>query len=276
MRPVDIDSYFLTEPDRRKILSGRIFFENKKKWSEILSNSEIAAMEKLTATYRSNLKKYRDTDLKKELERITVEFSWKSSMMEGNTYTLLDTERLIREHEVAPGKKREETRMILNHKKALEYGLKHARSFKKISRRMIEDFHELTVSGLGTRRGLRTHPVGIIGTSYRPHDNVYQIREALEYLCKLVNYIDEPVLKAMISVAGLSYIQPFGDGNKRTSRLIGNAILLAYGYCPLSYRSVDEIEYKKSLILFYEQHTLISFKKVFLDQYRFAVKNYFV
>ncbi len=74
----------------------------------------------------------------------------------------------------------------------------------------------------------------------------------------------------------LSYIQPFKDGNKRTARLIGNAILLAHDAALLSYRSVDEADYKKGMILFYEQNSFRHFKEIFTEQFIFAVKNYFV
>lgn len=73
----------------------------------------------------------------------------------------------------------------------------------------------------------------------------------------------------------IAYIQPFEDGNKRTSRILANALLLAFDYCPLSYRSVDEIEYKKAVILFYEQNNLAYFKKLFIEQFKQAVNKYF-
>ena len=73
----------------------------------------------------------------------------------------------------------------------------------------------------------------------------------------------------------VAYIQPFNDGNKRTGRLIANAILMAYNTCPLSYRSVSEEEYKKEIILFYEQNNIGYFKKLFMEHFEFAVKNYF-
>jgi Fic family protein len=74
----------------------------------------------------------------------------------------------------------------------------------------------------------------------------------------------------------IAYIQPFEDGNKRTSRMVSNAILLAFGICPLSYRSIDEAEYKKAVILFYELNNISYFKQLFIEQFRFAVNNYFL
>ena len=73
----------------------------------------------------------------------------------------------------------------------------------------------------------------------------------------------------------ISYIQPFADGNKRTARMLTNALLLANDYYPLSYRSVDETYYKKALVLFYEQNSLYYLKQIILDQYKFALNTYF-
>ena len=73
----------------------------------------------------------------------------------------------------------------------------------------------------------------------------------------------------------ISYIQPFADGNKRTARVLGNAVLLANNICPLSYREADESEYKKAVILFYEQNSARYFKEIFMQQFKFAVDNYF-
>jgi len=73
----------------------------------------------------------------------------------------------------------------------------------------------------------------------------------------------------------VAYIQPFEDGNKRTSRLMANAVLLANNYCPLSFRSISEKEYKKAMVVFYEQNSLIYLKKLIIDQFKFAVDNYF-
>jgi len=92
---------------------------------------------------------------------------------------------------------------------------------------------------------------------------------------RVVNNVNYPLEKALLTSTLLAYIQPFTDGNKRTARMFGNAILLAHDYFPLSYRSIDENEYKQALILFYETNNLSHIKRLFLNQYRFAVKTYF-
>lgn len=274
-RSFDIDTYFAKAPDEREIKKEKLDFGNVDIWKNSLTSKETEKIFTLTAKYQKRLTGYSPVQVKRELERITIEFSWKSSHIEGNTYTLLDTERLIKEHEEAKGKTHKEALMILNHKKALEYIWTYPKNFKTISPRKIEELHSLISADLGIEKGLRKKGVGIVGTAYKPFDNIFQIKESLEGLCKLINAINDPFSKALIAIIGISYIQPFEDGNKRTSRLVGNALLMANKLCPLSYRSVDEGNYKKAVILFYEQHFLTSFKKLLIDQYVFAVGNYF-
>lgn len=124
-------------------------------------------------------------------------------------------------------------------------------------------------------RNIRHHRIGITGTNYRPLDNEYQIREALKASCHLVNETSCVFSKALLVLVLLSYIQAFMDGNKRVARLTANAILIAHGYCPLSFRSVESIDYKKAMLIFYEQNNISPFKKIFMEQFEFAVKSYF-
>lgn len=81
--------------------------------------------------------------------------------------------------------------------------------------------------------------------------------------------------KALLALVLLSYIQAFTDGNKRTARIVSNGILIANGYCPISFRTVNSIDYKKAMLMFYEQNNIAAFKRIFIDQFLFAVKTYF-
>jgi len=165
--------------------------------------------------------------------------------------------------------------MILNHKKTLDYINENKKDFQSISVQKIENIHSLLVKNLKITKGLRKTLVRITGTNYTPIDNDFQIREALEKTCELVNDTKNVFEKAIILMLLIAYIQPFIDGNKRTSRLSGNAILQSFNACPLSYRSMDEIEYKKAVLLFYEQNNISYFKELFIKQFEFAIKNYF-
>lgn len=273
--PIDARAYFSKEADERELRSEYFNFALFQELHHLLTEGEIAELTALNDVFRQKKARLTPGLLQKELERLTVELAWKSSKIEGNTYTLLDTERLLKEHISAAGKTAEETQMLLNHKKALDYVLEDPAHYKKITVAKIIELHSLLTAGLHVASGIRTGMVGIVGTNYRPLDNQFQIRDALEELAAMLNRTAHAIEKAMLAVLLISYIQPFEDGNKRTSRILGNAVLLANDFCPLSYRSVDEIEYKKAIILFYEQNNISSFKKLFLEQFRMAVDMYF-
>lgn len=270
----DPAKYFAKNPDQREIMKSFNFaiFDNLK---NIFAENELKELKNLNSAYLQRIKKLSPVLLKKEFERLTIELSWKSSAIEGNTYNLLDTEALIKENQEAKGHKKEEAIMILNHKKALDYIRDKKSDFKKLSLSKIENIHSLIMAGLGVKKGLRDKPVRVIGTDYKPLDIKYQIKEAVEKLIKIINTTKDPFAKALIIILMVSYIQPFEDGNKRTARLLADAILLAHSICPISYRSIDEIEYKKATILFYEQNSADYFKKLFIEQYNFAINNYF-
>lgn len=274
IKPIDVEKYFQKEEDER---GGKIFFDFGifAFLRDIFLEDELEYLKNKNEIYKKNIQNISEAAQKKEFERLMIELSWKSSQIEGNTYTLLETESLIKENKEAEGHKKEEATMILNHKKALEYTRENHDTFKKISVSKIEDVHFLLTQKLKISRGLRKSPVGIVGTKYRPLDNQFQIKEALEKTCELVNKEPNHFAKAIILSVMIAYIQPFEDGNKRTSRMVSNAILLAHGICPLSYRSVDEVEYKKAVILFYELNNIGYFKQLFMEQFTFAVDNYF-
>ncbi|MDD4358580.1 MAG: Fic family protein [Candidatus Pacebacteria bacterium] len=272
---IDPNKYFEKDPDERKLLSKSFNFEIFKKLNNLFSEQELDELDKLNNSYRKRIKKLSPAILKREWERMIIELSWKSSKIEGNTYNLIDTEILIKENIEAKGHKKEEAIMILNHKKALDYILESKDDFKKINWRDIENIHSLLIQNLGVKKGIRRNAVGILGTNYKPFDNQYQIKEALEKMVELVNKTKHPIEKALIIGLVLPYIQPFEDGNKRTSRISANAILLAHDYSLLSFRSINEVDYKKALILFYEQNNARLFKELFVEQFKFSITNYF-
>lgn len=273
---IDAKEYCAVEPDKRYGLKQYNFELLKNIPRDFFTQEENKDLIGATERYRKGIKGLSAEIGKKELERMIIELSWKSSKIEGNTYTLLDTERLILKNQEASGHDRSEARMILNHKEAFEYVRRYSNKYKKLTRRNLEELHEILVKGLSVETGLRKRPVGVIGSIYRPLDNIHQIREAVDDLSEAVDRIKSPYAKALVAILGLSYIQPFEDGNKRTARLLANAILLAYGCSPLSYRSVDENDYREAILVFYELNSAMPFKKIFIDQYLFAVDNYSV
>lgn len=275
--PLDMDTYFRNDIDERQVQESFNFQLIKEILPKVslFTDEEIARLNNAQQTFQNNISGISDLDYRKEMERLGVDLSWKSSQIEGNTYSLLETERLLRERETAQGKTKEEAIMLLNHKDALDFILEVPDYLKDISVHRIEDIHSLLTKELGVDRNIRHRRVGIIGTNYRPLDNEFQIREALEDTCVLINRKVNVFEKALLALVLLSYIQAFSDGNKRTARITSNAILIANGYCPISFRTVDSVDYKKAMLIFYEQNNIAAFKQIFIEQFEFAVKTYF-
>lgn len=277
LMPLNLDTYFALEVDERQVYSSYNFelINGLLAETRLFSDKELAHLDALQDEFRQHVNELTDNEYRKEMERLGIDLSWKSSQIEGNTYTLLETERLLRESKTAEGKTKEEAVMLLNHKDALSFILDNPDYLQELTVSHIEDIHQLLTKDLSIDKGLRRHRVGITGTNYHPLDNEFQIREAMRDACKLINSKYNIFEKALLTLLLLSYIQPFLDGNKRTARITSNAILIANDYCPLSFRSIDSIDYKKAMLIFYEQNNLYAFKQIFIEQFEFAVKEYF-
>ncbi len=274
LRYIDGKQYFTLEVDQRP---GATTFDFSlfNYLHDLFSVDEKKQIANIRKSFIQQTKKLPEDIYRRELERFIIELSWKSSRIEGNTYSLLDTETLIKQSIEAQGHPKQEAIMILNHKTAFEAILAHKQEFKKITLSIITQLHDLMVKDLSITTGIRNEAVGITGTTYQPLNNQFQIKEALEKTIYAINLASGPLEKALIAAVFIPYIQPFADGNKRTSRMLVNAILITYDYYPLSYRSVEETAFKEALILFYETHSLVQFKKILINQYQFAQDTYF-
>lgn len=277
LMPLDIDTYFAQDIDDRQVQTAFNFdlIREQLPQVEMFTAEELSLLNGLQAEFREHVDAMTENEYRKEMERLGIDLSWKSSQIEGNTYSLLETERLLRESRTAEGKTKEEAVMLLNHKDALRFVLDNPDYLQQLSINHIEDIHQLLTKDLAVDKGIRRRRVGVTGTNYRPLDNEFQIREALCDTCELINGKTNVFEKALLALLLLSYIQAFADGNKRTARITSNALLIANGYCPLSFRTVDSIDYKKAMLLFYEQNNLYAFKQIFIQQFEFAVKEYF-
>lgn len=275
--PIDIQRYYEKEIDERQIIenfNSEIITGVLRKNNSFIG-SELDKLGLLQKEYQKNISELSETEYKKELERLAIDLSWKSSQIEGNTYTLLETERLLKEKETASGKTKEEAAMLLNHKEALDFIIEHDDYLNPLTVSKIEDIHSILTKELAVERNIRKRRVGISGTNYKPLDNEFQIMEALRSTCDVINEKEIIFEKALLALVLISYIQPFMDGNKRTARIVSNAILLNHNYCPLSFRTVDSIDYKKAMLLFYEQNNISNVKEIFMNQFEFAVRTYF-
>ncbi len=274
LKPINVQHYLSQDPDVRSITAHFQFDVVDQPYVELFTPAELAQLETATKNYHRNATLSDPAARKKELMRFIVEFSWKTSQIEGNTYDLISTERLLLFGEKSPTNTEFEAQMIINQKEALEFILDNEELWAKPRISSLEMLHSLVGKNLGISRNLRKTLIGITGANYRPLESEFQIRDALGLLFSTISGSYNVYEQALWGVLGLSYIQPFVDGNKRTSRLFANAILLAENYSPISYRSVDDRVYKEATLVFYEQNSIEPFKKLFIDQYVFAANNY--
>ncbi|MBR5550292.1 MAG: Fic family protein [Kiritimatiellae bacterium] len=279
LRTVNLDSYYAKDMDQRDVQTGYNFdlIRDELPKIDVFSADEKARLDECQNVFTEHMKEMTPGTkaYDRELERLGIDLSWKSAQIEGNTYTLIETETLLKDLKEAKGRTHEEAQMLLNHKSALKAIIANPGYFARLSLARIEDIHAALVENMGVNASLRYRRVRITGTKYQPLDVESQIREAVDDMCALINGKENPYEKALLALLLISYIQPFEDGNKRTSRLVSNALLLAYGHCPLTFRSVDANDYRAALLLFYEQNNISAFKRIFIDQAEFAVHEYF-
>ena len=277
LMPVNLDTYFSKDIDERQVQTSFNFalIQEQLQNVKLFSYEESIHLNELQNVFRKHISEMTENEYRKEMERLGIDLSWKSSQIEGNTYSLLETEHLLRESKTANGKTKEEAVMLLNHKDALRFLLDNPDYLQTLTISRIEDIHTLLTKELSVDKGLRHRRVGVTGTNYHPLDNEFQIREAMRDTCSLINSKTDVFEKALLALLLFSYIQPFMDGNKRTARITSNALLIANGYCPISFRTVDSIDYKKAMLIFYEQNNLHAFKQIFISQFEFAVQEYF-
>jgi Fic family protein len=275
--PINLDEYFCKEIDEREILQGYNFELIPEMLQSVLifTADELVLLNALQNKFNENTAQLSTFEYQQDMERLAIDLSWKSSQIEGNTYSLLETERLLKEKQTAAGKTKDEAVMLLNHKDAIDFIVANSEYFLELNITKIEELHSILIQELGVDKNIRTRRVGITGTNYRPLDNEFQIREALLQTCELINRREDVFEKAFFALVLLSYIQPFSDGNKRVARITANALLIAHKYCPISFRTVDSVDYKKAMLLFYEQNNISALKKIFINQFKFAVENYF-
>jgi len=268
---LDLDGYFIEEDRIIKKKFDVFVFDHL---NNLYSPDEIRLWEKSKKVFKEAQEKLDLSIYKRELERFVIELSWKSSQIEGNTYSLIETETLIKQNIKANGHSNEEAVMILNHKEAFETILDKKNSFRKLDFPDIIQLHRVLTKGLITS-GIRSQKVRITGTQYEPLSDKHKIEKILRQLIEHVNKIEYPPEKALVLAIMIAYLQPFADGNKRTSRMLSNAVLMAYDFPPLSYRNININEYRSAMIVFYETNNLFNFKRLYVKQLQYVIENYF-
>lgn len=211
------------------------------------------------------------------LQRLLIDLSWASSHLEGNTYSRLDTERLIEYGQAAEGKNALETQMILNHKQAIEYLVltpEHAR----VHTDTLIALHAFLSDGLMADPAavgrIRRRAVEIGGSVYLPMALPQRLEELLDIVVQMAAEIADPFEQAFFLMVHLPYLQPFEDVNKRVSRLAANIPFIRHNLCPLSFIDVPQQPYVDAMLGVYELNRVELLRDVFVWAYERSCQQY--
>lgn len=204
------------------------------------------------------------------LERLLIDLSWNSSRLEGNTYSLLDTEKLLARGEAAAGHDRLETQMLLNHKAAIEF-LVGDPVPPALDATTLKNLHALLtdnlLAGPEDAGRIRRAPVAITESVYLPLANPQLLEECFTQLVATAQRIGDPFEQSFFLLVHLSYLQPFIDGNKRTARLAANLPFVHHNLVPLSFVDVDREAYTLGVLGVYEENRVELLRDVFAFAY---------
>jgi Fic family protein len=245
---------------------NKTFYLTAEQRADLNKIGQVEAVMRLAGTYAKNI-----------LNRLLIDLSWNSSRLEGNTYSLLETKRLIELGETAVGRDLTEAQMILNHKAAIEYIVESAEE-ERITSQEICSIHALLSENLlgdaSASGRLRTIIVGIAGTTYIPLENPHLIRECLDLFIEKANEINDPFEQSLFSIVHLSYLQAFEDVNKRTGRLVANIPLIRKNLKPLSFTEVQQAAYVTTLLGVYERNDVSLIRDLYVWAYTRSSQKY--
>jgi len=210
-------------------------------------------------------------------ERLIIDLSWASSALEGNTYSLLETEKLILENEIAKGKNNLETQMILNHKEAIKFLILNKKELV-LSPFVIKSIHALLSENIirnkSAQGAVRTIPVGITGTTYIPLALPQLLEEEFDVFLKKASQIKNPIEQSFFILIFVSYIQFFEDLNKRTARISCNIPFIKNNLIPISFKDINKDSYVLALKNIYESNNVSGLKTLFINSIKKSAQDY--
>jgi DNA-binding transcriptional ArsR family regulator len=217
------------------------------------------------------------TYAKQILNRLLIDLSWNSSRLEGNTYSLLDTRRLIEFGEQPEGRQQLEAQMILNHKDAIAF-LVGAADDIGFNRYTILNLHAILANNLlpdqAAAGRLRHIGVGIEKSTFHPLEVPQLISECFDQILATAAAIEDPFEQAFFVMVQLPYLQPFDDVNKRVSRLAANIPFIKANLSPLSFTDVPRATYTDAVLGVYELNKIDLLKDVFIWAYERSAARY--
>ena len=210
-------------------------------------------------------------------QRLLIDLSYNSSRLEGNTYSRLDTQKLVEEGIIAEGKVHEETVMIMNHKEAILFLVENAQDIE-LNSLTIRNLHYLLSQDLLANPeacgNIRTLEVNIAQSTYKPLSNPHILKELFELILQKAKKIKDPFEQSFFLLVHLSYLQAFEDVNKRTSRLSCNIPFIKNNLCPLSFTDVARDDYTAALLTIYEKNDTGPMLELFAWAYSRSCEQY--
>lgn len=259
--PVGYDWEFL-----RSYVPNETFYLESQQREKLHAAGQVETVIRPAGTYARNI-----------LDRLLIDLSWNSSRLEGNTYSLLETKRLIELGHEATDKNAAEAQMILNHKAAIEYIVESADD-EQITAHEVCSIHALLSENLlndpAASGRLRSIGVGIGGSTYIPLENPHLIKECFDMLIEKLNLIEDPFEQSLFSIVHLSYLQAFEDVNKRTARLVANIPMVRKNLRPLSFVEVNKDAYVHALLGVYEKNDISLIRDLYIWAYNRSSRRY--
>ena len=210
-------------------------------------------------------------------QRLLIDLSYNSSRLEGNTYSRLDTQKLVEEGVSAEGKVHEETVMIMNHKEAILFLVENAQDIE-LNSLTIRNLHHLLAQDLLANPeacgNIRTLEVDIGQSTYKPLSNPHVLKELFELILHKAKKIKDPFEQSFFLLAHLSYLQAFEDVNKRTSRLSCNIPFIKSNLCPISFTDVARDDYTAARLAIYEINAIEPMLELFAWAYSRSCEQY--
>jgi DNA-binding transcriptional ArsR family regulator len=216
------------------------------------------------------------TYIKKIYDRLLIDFSFNSSRLEGNTYSLADTERLVLQGAAAPGKPDAERIMILNHKEAIAYLVRNVETLQA-DEDTIRTIHYLLADSLvapGLAGQIRDESIRVSGTTYAPLEGRERLARLLLRLLQKARAIADPFEQSFFLLVHISYLQAFIDVNKRTARLASIIPLIKGDFVPQSFVEMDADSYLKATIAIYEFNEVAPLADVYSWSYQRSCQRY--
>ena len=216
------------------------------------------------------------TYARKIYNRLLIDLSFNSSRLEGNTYSLFDTERLLLEGTARDGKLDEEKVMLLNHKEAIRYLVDNAHRLD-INFNELCTLHYLLADGLVPPQyagKVRDHGVRIGSSTYVPVESQQQLNKQLYDIAVKAAQINNPYEQSLFILVHIGYLQAFTDVNKRTSRIAANIPLIKQNLVPLSFNLVEKEDYASALIAIYEINATSALADLYMRSYEYSCRQY--